>query len=142
MGDINSLVGLISGIKAATEIAKALKQIDSSFEQVDLKLKMVELMDALVDAKMNAFEVQELIGEKDDRVRELEEALKFTEKIGRFGELYFEVDEGEKPMKDPYCPNCWEVDRVAVHTHTNIMHQALQDCPKCKNCFRMPRRPY
>jgi hypothetical protein len=52
MADLASISAMLSSIKAATDIAKAIREGSIALEQAEYKLQLAELIDKLVDAKM------------------------------------------------------------------------------------------
>ncbi len=74
--EITSITAFIGSIKTATEIAKTIKDAGTTLEQAEAKFKMAELISLLADAKIQAAEIQEVILEKDKRIKELEELFK------------------------------------------------------------------
>ena len=61
MVDMAAISQVLSSIKAASDIAKLLKETDISLEKAETKLKLAELVGALADAKLELAEVQNLL---------------------------------------------------------------------------------
>lgn len=149
MPDIATISAFFGSLKTATELAKAIKNVESSFEKAELKLKIIELIDALADAKINATEVQDLVLEKDRKITELENALKFKLKLVRKDGAYVDKDESVLEA-EPYCSHCWEVNKIPVHLSfikcVEIVDEVLEEsrysnlfiCPSCKNKTNYP----
>lgn len=133
MPDIATISAFLGSIKTATDIAKAIKGADASLEKAELKLKIAELIETLADVKMNAVEVQDLIQEKDKRIKELEKSLENKSNLIRHKGKYFETDEDGKIAGEPYCSKCWEVDKIAVHLRH--IEEKYYICPLCKNNY-------
>jgi hypothetical protein len=78
--------------------------------------------------------------EKDKRISELEDLLKFKAKLVRKDGMYFESDENGDLTGEPYCSNCWEVSNKVVHL---LSRETNYDylCPNCNNGFG-PRSYY
>jgi hypothetical protein len=80
-------------------------------------------------------EVTELTRDKrrgEDRIEELERALKFKNEL-KFEDPYYWLD-GDPA---PYCPACWSGKRQATHIVT-VREQLKYDkhqCPSCKHIF-------
>lgn len=124
MADIATLTAFITSLKAATDIAKAIKDADFSLERAETKLKMAELIEALADAKMHAAEIRDVIHERDERIAELERTLNVKGKmIHKSPFFYMEGDE------IPFCPKCWEANARAIHLV--LSDDGLGTCPNC-----------
>lgn len=132
MPDITSITAVLAGLKTATDIAKALREMDVTFEKAEAKLQLAELMSALADAKISAADTQLLIEEKEQTIRELRSALKRTATVVRHGDAYYETDVDGMPDGAPYCSRCWEVGHQLVHVHADRLHKQ-SICPECKS---------
>jgi hypothetical protein len=131
MTDIATISAFVGSIKTATELAKAIKGADLSLEKAETKLKMAELISALADAKIQAAEIQDLVQEKDKRIKELELSLDNKSTLIRHEGKYFESDENGNPIGDPYCSNCWEANNKMIHL--DKISGRIHKCPSCEN---------
>jgi len=106
MADLASISAMLSSIKAATDIAKAIRDSSITLEQVEYKLQLAELLDKLVDTKIQIASIQEIIREKDDRIRKLEKEAEMRGKM-IYEAPYYWLDTGSR--KDgPYCQQCYD----------------------------------
>lgn len=108
---------------SAKEAYKAKKGLDEAF----LIRSLSELQLALAEAN------KELLS-KDSRIRELELALKYQGDLVRKDQFFFQLNENGEPAGDPFCPQCWESDRKAIHVIT--FESGMQRCPACKTTYR------
>lgn len=138
MPDILAINATITAIKHSIDIAKAIKDADSTLEKAELKLKIAELIESLADAKISATEFQDVIQEKDSRIAELEDLLKFKDKLVRKDGMWFKADENGEPIDEPFCSNCWDSERKAIHLNNR---RDFFECPWCKNKFINPNKP-
>jgi hypothetical protein len=81
-------------------------------------------------------EVRELTREKrrlEDRVEELQHALRFRDELVFDAPFYF----SKNSDKTPYCAHCWEKDRRAVHAILQFREEDLTRwaCPACKTTY-------
>jgi hypothetical protein len=93
------------------------------------------------------FDVQELLQEKDKRIKELESQLKFKPSLVRQDGCYFDKEELEKNSYEPFCSSCWEVRNSPVHLTLissviltaggNPRRLLSYFCPTCKNPFKI-----
>jgi hypothetical protein len=140
MPDISSITGAIGAVKAATEVAKVLRNLDSSIQSADLKFKIAELTEALGDAKLAISEVQETLIGKDKEIARLVQALKTKDEVIRHSDAYYLKGTDQQPSGDPFCSNCFEIDHVLVHINQNPQDRRQSICPNCKNVFNWQRR--
>jgi len=104
------IAAAFSSLKAATDLAKFLRESDLSFEKAELKLKFADMVLSLADTKLKLVDVQDTLIEKDKRIAELEEAFEVTHKVVRHKDAYYASDDGGNPVGVPYCLRCWEND--------------------------------
>lgn len=112
MADLASIAAAFSSIKAATDIAKAIREGAIALEKAEDKLKLAELIDKLVDAKLQIASIQESIMEKEERIRELEKQAEIRGKI-IYEAPYYWLDNGSR--KDgPYCQQCYDSEKKLI----------------------------
>jgi hypothetical protein len=133
MSDIATISAFFGSIKTATELAKAIKGADLSLEKAETKLKMAELISALANAKVQAAEIQDLLQEKDERIKNLEKTLKTKSQLIHHDGIYYETNADGNTVGEPYCPQCFEVDNIVVHLK-NIKEQYYY-CTNCQNNY-------
>jgi len=99
MPDIATISSILTSVKAATEIAKFLKDSDISLEKAETKLKLADLVGALADTKLEIAEIQELLIEKDDKIKELQYALiQHGKMVWRAPVYYMRNEDGEEEL--------------------------------------------
>ena len=133
MPDASSIIATIAAIKHSIDVVKAVKDADYDLDKSILKEKIAVLVDSLLEAKIQANETLDLVHERDEKIAELEDLLTFKSKLVRQNGIYYEIDENENVLSDPYCPQCWEVTNVAVHLK-NTKEQYFH-CTNCKNNY-------
>ena len=124
---------LLTSLKVATDIAKAINGVDVSVEKAELKYRVAELINALADTKLQVVEVRTLLQEKDKEIEELEVAFELKKTLIRFRDAYHEVDENGQPSGDPYCSHCWEARHRAIHLY-QASHFGMI-CPACNTAY-------
>ena len=104
--DIAAISTLLSSLKSATDIAKFLKESDISLEKAEAKLKLAELYEALAEVKMQLADVRDLLIEKDEEIRKLQDEKKIKGNMV-FDQTYYwlETPEGKK---GPFCIACYD----------------------------------
>lgn len=135
MVDMAAISQVLSSIKAASDIAKLLKETDISLEKAETKLKLAELVGALADAKLELAEVQSLLLDKDEKINELAETLHTKRNVSWEPPWYWSVDGGRKD--GPFCQQCYDKECTLIR---------LQDlhgywiCLSCKNTYDVEGR--
>ncbi len=119
----------ISSLKAAWEVAKAIKVATDSINDAHLKLQIAELISALADAKIEA-------AENAEKISELRNLLKAKSELKYMEGKYFKVDEsGEKD--GPFCSTCYDSTSKEIRL-LNIQGSYGGDwqCRVCSGLFR------
>ena len=105
--------------------------IDRVKEVADLVKKTgdIDLYRKIVHAEGEVIDLSYQLRSAEERIKELESALKFAGALTFKAPFYFA--EGDAV---PYCQRCWEVDKCAVHmTNTNTNGSgAFYHCSQCK----------
>lgn len=140
MPDITSITAAIGGLKAATEVAKFLRDTDQAFKAADLKLRIAELVDGLATAKLSLAEIQDVLAERDAEIKRLTTALRLKDEVVRYQDAYYTKNESGKASGDPYCSFCFEAKAVLVHINQSPKDRSQSVCPNCKNVFNWQRR--
>ena len=103
---ISDISTILTSVKTATDIAKLLKETDISLEKAEVKLKLADLIGALADIKMQLADVRELLLQKDECIRTLEDQLKLKATLVFDSPYYWQEDETGK--SGPYCAGCFD----------------------------------
>lgn len=115
MPEITAISAAIASVKNAFDIAKALKAADKTFEKAETRLEMSKLMDALFEAREKVLDASELLREKDEQIRSLEERLKVKDSlIFKDNSYWIEKDSGQD---GPFCTQCWDMDNKLVRKY-------------------------
>lgn len=136
MPDITVITSVITSLKAATDIAKFIRESDFSIEKAELKLKLAELMSSLADAKIQMAEVQDVIADSEKRIRELEDAFQSKDEVIKLRDAYYETDDEGIPHGEPYCAHCWEVIHKKYHLQLESGNRNVKVCLSCKNKYQ------
>lgn len=132
MTDIVTIGSILTSLKTATDIAKLLRDTNFSLEQAETKLKLADLISSLADAKILLSEVQGEIGERDKRIKELEEAFQSKDELVKHRDGYYLLDQSGNPTGEAFCPRCWEVNHMRYHLYS---HKAGAACLCCKTVY-------
>lgn len=108
-------MSIVSDVK---EVADLIKKIGD----VELYRKIVELQGEVTDLSTENYTLRQ-------ENQELKRSLKLGKEMTYKKPLYY-----IEPDPNPFCPKCWEVDKVAVHMITALRDQGKTHhyCPNCK----------
>jgi hypothetical protein len=135
MTDITSVTTILSSIKAATDIAKLIKDSGISLEKAEVKLQLAELISALADAKIDMAAVQQILLDKDVELGTLREQLTIRGKLKWEPPYYWVVEAGKND--GPYCQQCYDNSTKLIRlTETT---RGLWECKTCKNFYDSAR---
>lgn len=134
--DLAAVGSLLSSIKTATDIAKIIRESDTSLEKAETKLKLAELVSALADAKLEAAEIQQLILDRDETIRQLTAAAKLKAEITWRQPCYYLANaEGQE---EPYCQKCYDSERKLARLHAD--GNGYFKCCVCKQSYKTDER--
>lgn len=131
--EISAITGALSGIKAASEIAKIIKDSGTSLEAAEIKFKLAELIIALADAKLEIADFKDLLSLKDDEIKELNSLIEAKKKV-TWREPYYFVVEGDD-QEGPYCQRCYDVETRLVRLQSPNKN-GYWNCTECGKDFR------
>ena len=129
--DFSTISTMLSSIKTATDIAKFIKESDASLEKAEFKLKLAELVSALADTKIQASEIQELLIDKDTKIKELEDRLTIRDKL-EWEQPYYWLLKGNQ-KEGPYCQHCYDSKAKLIRLQGN--GEGYWECMACKNSY-------
>jgi hypothetical protein len=131
--EISAITGALSGIKAASDIAKIIKDSGTSLEAAEIKFKLAELIVALADAKLEVADFKELLSIKDDEIKKLKNSIEVNKKVV-WQEPYYFVVEGND-QDGPYCQRCYDVETSLVRLQSPNKN-GYWNCTECEKDFR------
>jgi hypothetical protein len=139
MDIISGITAAITTLKTGFEIKKLAGNLDSEVQQSELRVEIRKLQESLIDtrdillsAKDEILNNRESLREKDKQIKALEDLLKFKAKLVRKDGMYFESDERDNLIDEPFCSNCWDSDNKSIHL---TCYDDYNECPKCKNTY-------
>jgi hypothetical protein len=122
---------VLSSLKSAIDIAKALRSADVSIERAELKLKLADLMEALADAKLELTEVEAELAYKSDEIKRLTEALETRGDVIRFLDAVYMKGSNGLATGTPYCLACWS-DKHLLRPLVEVSGERTTHC--CTSC--------
>lgn len=134
--DIAAIGSLLTSLKAATDIAKFIRESDVSLERAELKLKLAELVEALANAKLEAADVQQGILDRDELIRELKVAAKLRSDLKWIQPCYYITN--NDGVDEPYCQTCYDSATKLSRLHSD--GKGFFQCRVCKQSFRTAER--
>ena len=135
MTDLATVTAVLSNIKLATDIAKALRQSDVAIEKAELKLKLAEMIGALADAKLEVTDIQELLVAKERHISELEEAFQSKDSLVRHGDAFYAIDGSGLPIGEAFCAHCWQVKHKKYTLHYEARDHFVKICLSCNKKY-------
>jgi hypothetical protein len=135
MLDIASIGTVFSSLKTATDLAKVIKDSGLSLEQAEVKFQMAELISALADAKIELVDIQDVLREKDSKIKELENSFHLKSEVKRVNDAYYHLDENGKGVGNPNCLNCWETKQRLYPLHYEAGNRHAKACTACKTKY-------
>jgi len=130
--EISAITGALSGIKAASDIAKIIKDSGTSLESAEIKFKLAELIDALADAKIEIADFKELLFKKDDEIKDLKKAISIKQKVVWKEPYYFVIDGSEED--GPFCQRCFDVETNLIRLQSPYKN-GYWECTECDKNF-------
>lgn len=109
---VSELAGLLTSVKAATDVAKILKDSTTSLEQAEINFKISELMVALAEARSEIADIQGVILEKDETIAEINRQLNLKKSVV-WADYYYYVEDSEK-RDGPYCQKCYDNENKLI----------------------------
>ena len=129
MPDGFSIITFLAAITHAKNTATLILDAPKSLEKAELEYKLAALTKTLTQLEIQARDFEQMLQEKDLRITEFEDLLKFKSKLVHKDGMYFVSDEDGNTTGEPFCSRCWEIDQKATH-----LHQIEDDYFKCANC--------
>lgn len=122
------VVEYVASIRAAWELAKAVKTSTDAIDDAQIKLQVAELISALADAKIQAAESTELIAELEKQVK-AKSQMKFN------GSVYYRVtDEGDE--EGPWCPTCFDARSMEIRLQKDTSASSRNwRCSECHHPY-------
>jgi len=130
--DLSSISAVLTSIKAATDIAKLIKDSDVSLEQAESKLKFTELISALADAKIQIADIQQLIIDKDTELRLAKEQIALKENLTWERPYYWILNGSEKD--GPFCQKCYDNDHKLIRLQSGT-NRGFWRCRVCSSTY-------
>ena len=131
---IEAIGASLTSIQAITSMVKAIKDSGATLDAAEAKLKFAEIIEALADAKMQIASTNDVILEKDQTIRELQEKLELKDNVVYEEPCYWKVDGEHKD--GPYCQRCYDVDKrlVRLQGGENTIEGRVSRWYRCSGC--------
>lgn len=124
-------MNVIEGFK---EVVSLVQKIDN----IELLQKILELQGQALQSQSDLIEKDKLLQEKEQEILKLKKYIEYKKKLILLSGFYFDVDKNGNPIGDPFCPHCFEVNKILVHVHMALRGTpgAGSFCPSCKNQYK------
>ena len=134
MDPFATVAGTVASIRHAIEITRLIRESFASLEEAEQKLKFAELTQTLADTMTQLAEIQLDLTEKDQKIKDLEEAFQSKDSLVRFLDAFYEAGPDGKPTGEPYCMHCWQVNHKKYFLHHAHGGYGFL-CSNCKNTY-------
>lgn len=134
MPDFEIFSTALSSLKTATEIAKYIKDCGVTLDQAEIKLKLAELTSALADTKIELAGIQELLIEKDKKIRKLEERIAIVDNVIYEDKCYWKKIDDKKD--GPFCQRCFDADSklIRLQENSSTLYNRTSKWYSCHQC--------
>lgn len=129
--DIATISGALGSIKAATDIAKLIRNSNISLQDAEVKLKLADLISTLADAKIEMADIQADLIRNQEKISELENKLKLKEDV-TWDEPYYWLG-AAKEKNGPYCQKCFDGEQKLIRLQGN--GSGYWDCKQCTSSY-------
>lgn len=127
------IMGGLSALSRAIDIAKAMKDLEDQFQDSEFKLQVAELRTALADAKIALADAREALYEKDLEIAALKAVQNSKHPVVRYRGFSFGLDENGDSIGRPFCPICEQKSDLQVQISRGTPNHDL--CPNCKGVY-------
>lgn len=135
MTDGASIAGAVQSARIAFDLVKTIYDSSASLERAEMRLRLAEVIGALADVKIQIAEVQGHLGQKDGRIRELEEALEVKVTLRRVNDAYYKVGADGEPHGQSFCSRCWDVEHRLRALVRSTQSGRNNICPACNALY-------
>ena len=132
--EIASITGALSGIKAATDIAKIIKDSGASLADAEVKYKLADLLIALADAKIEIANFKEILSEKNEAMLQLKASVKVEQNV-EWKEPYYFLKQSDAERDGPFCQRCYDVTKTLVRLQSPNKNGYWR-CHECDKDYR------
>lgn len=142
MTDVMTVVSLaLSNIGSMKEIISTIQAAKSSYKESGLQLEVAKLAALLRENEEELRKINEMMIKKDERIAELESALKDKDNLIRYHDAYYEKDSNGNASGNPFCLGCWHIKHKKVPLQRKRSSANTQVCPACKTEQETRRAP-
>ena len=134
MQEIGAISAGLASIKAAMDIAGALRGLRKDMAEAEFKYKIVELTEKLTEIKSSLLDVKEENIELRQNVLELKTKKDIENTLVLDKNVYWKRQDNEK-KEGPYCSPCWDGQSNLVRMHS-LMEKHV-GCPVCRSVVNL-----
>ncbi len=129
--DITSISTALNSLKTAYELSKIVRDSSNSLEEAEAKLKLTELISVIADTKIQISDIKIELISKNEKIQELENALKFQDELEFEQPYYWRIINGKKD--GPYCQKCYDENRKPIRLQDK--NNGIWRCLVCNSFF-------
>lgn len=137
MNELSAIASTLTSLKAAADLAIALKGSATSLKDAEIKFKVAELLSNLADAKSSLADTKIEISDLKEEIDRLNRKLNEQEEMVFKKPFYFREGDDQ-----PFCPTCWEKDQKSIHLSGEHSWSTGNGycCEVCENTIYTTRR--
>jgi hypothetical protein len=125
----------VTTLTGAINVVKLLKEANTRFVEAEYKSKLADVYTGLSDAKMHVADLEVLLSEKDQTIRELKEQLTIKATIVWEEPHYWTLDSDKKD--GPFCQTCWDRDKKLIRIQVMGASWRCNTCNSREDHIRM-----
>lgn len=129
----STVSALFTSIKAATDIAKFIKDSNSTLKDAEANLKLAELISAIADVKINAAELREQLAEKNEKILALEKMASIKSELIFEEPAYYKIKDEHR--ESAFCQPCYDKDEKLIHLQIHGVDKGAFKCHSCGKTF-------
>jgi hypothetical protein len=131
--EIPAIAAALAGIKNATDIAKMIKDSGATLKEAEINLKLADLIGSLADTKMEVANIRNLLTEREEEIRRLNEELRV--KGGMVYEAPYYFLQTETGRDGPFCQKCYDSNNKIIRLQMPG-RQGYWECHECKSGYK------
>lgn len=103
-----------------------------SIKKILKKTGNKEIYEKFLAIQEKALELLEENNNLKQEIDKLKEALKVKGSIKFEKDVYWIKDKEENIKEGPFCPKCYDDEKLLMHLIASVMNNSIKRCPKCK----------
>ncbi len=133
MIEIPAMAAILVSLKNASDIARMIKDSGATLKQAEINLKLADLIGSLADAKMEFANIRNLLTEREEEIRRLNNELRVKSDM-EYEEPYYFMRTGTG-REGPFCQKCY--DSAGKRMRLQLTgRKGYWECNECKSGYK------